>query len=225
MGSKSSSSGGNNNNKGYQGPKGPVAPPSIQTKKVNKMRDARIIENTVQDITRKQIKDPTRFKGSQDSAQVWNTVSMRTGNYATDSKGRPIRTSSGKIVMTSKGRKEYENAMRRIPLSKKQVESQHKIAKVLTLPLMLIPGGGLIRADIVNKQKDNVFKGGSTMSTYGGKNLLSDAEINKIARQQEEVISNKPIAPINVRSRKKKSLLSTIFGKTVGKLGSSQGGL
>ena len=212
MGSKSGSSGNGGNNRGYQGPKGPVAPPSVQTKKVNKQRDARIIENTVQDITRKQISDPNRFQGSKDSKAVWNTVSMRKGNYVTDSRGRPMRTSSGQIVMTSAGRKAYDNAMRRIPLSKKQYESQKKITNILTLPLMLLPGGGLIRAGAKHSMNQSSFNYGNKVMTYGGTNLLSDEERNKLARQQMEVVENRPMPKFDLKKRKKKSLLATLLG-------------
>lgn len=214
MGRSSGSSGGgnNNNNRGYQGPKGPVAPPSIQTPKVNKQRYDRIVENTVQSITKKQTSDPTRMKGSADRKAVTKAVSMRPGNYVVDSKGMPLRTKSGGIVLTSKGQKEVKANMRRIPISKAQYDSQKKISNVMTIPLMLVPGGGLIRAGIKNKQQNNVFEGGSIVSTYGGENLLSDAERNAVASQQAG-------KAVDLRSRKKKTLLSTVFDSTVGKLG------
>tara|TARA_R100000742_G_C4243980_1_gene63175 strand:- start:159 stop:815 length:657 start_codon:yes stop_codon:yes gene_type:complete len=210
--SSGSSGGGNNNNKGYQGPKGPVAPPSIQTKKVNKLRHDRIVENTVQAITKKQTSDPTRMQGSADRKAVEKAVGMRPGNYVVDSKGMPLRTKSGNLVLTSKGQKEVKANMRRIPLSKAQFESQKKISNVLTIPLMLIPGGGLIRAGIKNKQQNNVFEGGKIVSTYGGENLLSDAERDAVASAQAG-------KPVTLRSRKKKTLLSTVFDSTAGKLG------
>jgi len=210
--SSGSSGGGNNNNKGYQGPKGPVAPPSIQTPKVNKQRYDRIVENTVQSITKKQTSDPTRMQGSADRKAVTKSVAMRPGNYVTDSKGMPMMTKSGNVVLTSKGRKEVDRNMRRIPISKAQYESQKKISNVMTIPLMLVPGGGLIRAGIKNKQQNNVFEGGSVVSTYGGENLLSDAERNAVASAQTG-------KEVDLRSRKKKTLLSTVFDSTVGKLG------
>lgn len=226
MGSRSSSSGGGNNS------------PSRPRKQLNdkpiyqdriirqdpKARSEVRTENTISSITKKQISDPTRMQGGADSKSVWSSVSSKPGNFVTDSSGNPVRTGSGSVVMTSAGRKEYESAMGRIPISKAQYDSQKKITNILSLPLIAVPGGGLIRAGIKNQQQNNVFEGGGRMSTYGGgRNNLTDAEANQIARQQQEVINNRPMPEVNLRSRKKTSLLSTIFGN-FGKLG-KQGGL
>ena len=170
MGSKSSSSGGGNNN---SKPRLSVTAPPIYEDRIirqdPKARSEVRTENTIQKITKAQIKDPTRMKGSSDSKAVWSSVSSKPGNFVTDSKGNPVRTSSGSVVMTKAGRKEYNQAMRRIPLSKAQYDSQKKISNIITLPLMLVPGGGLVRAGIKTNQKNNVFEGGGTISTYGGK--------------------------------------------------------
>lgn len=215
MGSRSSSSGGGNNNPSR--PRKQLKDKPIYQDRIirqdPKARSEVRTENVISAITKKQIANPNRMKGGADSSAVWSSVSSKPGNYVTDSKGNPMRTSSGKVVMTSAGRKEYEKAMGRIPISKAQFESQKKMTNILTLPLIAVPGGGLIRAGVKNTQQNNVFEGGGRLSTYGGgKNNLTDAEANEIARQQQEVINNRPIPEVDLRSRKKKSLLSTIFG-------------
>jgi hypothetical protein len=223
MGSKSSSSGGGNNNPSR--PRKQLTDKPIYQDRIirqdPKARSEVRTENEISRITKEQIQNPNRMEGRKDSKAIATSVAMKPGNFVTDRRGNPIRTSSGSIVMTSKGRKEYKQAMGRIPLSKAQFESQKKISNILSLPLMLVPGGGLIRAGMKNKQQNNVFQGGGNLSTYGGgRNNLTDAEANLIARQQQEVIQNRPMPEVNLKKRKRKSLLSTVTG---GKLGS--GGL
>jgi len=223
MGSKSSSSGGGNNSPSR--PRKQLTDKPIYQDRIirqdPKARSEVRTENVISNITNKQIKNPNRMKGGADSTAVWSSVSSKPGNYVSDSKGNPIRTSSGKVVMTSKGRKEYESAMGRIPISKAQYDSQKKISNILSIPLMFVPGGGLIRAGMKNQQQNNVFQGGGNLTTYGGgRNNLTNAEANLIARQQQEVIQNRPMPEVDLKKRKRKSLLSTVTG---GKLGS--GGL
>lgn len=221
MGSKSGGGGGGGGNKGYQGPKGPVAPPSVQDKKTNQKRSQRIIENTVQSITRKQTADPTRMQGGADSTAVWKTVSMQQGNFVKDSRGNPVRGRDGKIVMTSKGRQQYEQAMSRIPLTRAQVESQRKFMNVASLPLMFVPGGGLLRSAVVGNFDTAYQRGGNTVMTYGKGNLLSQDEQNTIATNMQQQEMNKPVAPVDLSTRPRKApsrmnLLDKTFAKFFG---------
>lgn len=214
MGSKSSSGGGGNNNPSR--PRKQLKDKPIYQDRIirqdPKARSEVRTENVISKITKEQISNPNRMKGRQDSAAVWSSVSSKPGNYVTDRRGNPIRTSSGKVVMTSKGRKEYKQAMRRIPLSKAQYDSQRKMTNILTLPLMLVPGGGLLRVAAKNKMAQSSFNYGNKVMTYGGGDNLTDAEANLIARQQMEVIEGRPMPEVNLKKRKRKSLLSTLTG-------------
>ena len=223
MGNSSGSSGGGGNN---NRPRASISqPPVYQDRIIRQSPKARsyvATENKINEITRKQISNPNRMKGSEDKKAITSTVAIKPGNYVTDSKGMPVRTKSGSVVLTSKGKKEVDNAMRRIPLSKAQYESQKKVSNIISLPLMLVPGGGLIRAGIKNKQQNTVFEGGKNIPTYGGKSLISKDEANIIERQRLENLNNKPMPEVDLSKRKRKSVLSTIF-EPFGKLGS--GGL
>ena len=146
MGSKSGSSGGGgSNNNSPKQPRKQLQDKPIYTDAIIRgdagARSYVATENKISEITKKQVNNPNRFKGSEDSRSITATVGLKPGNFVTDSKGRPITDSKGNRVLTSKGRAEKNAAMKRIPLSARQVESQRKVANIITLPLMLLPGG------------------------------------------------------------------------------------
>lgn len=223
MGSKSggSSGGGGNNN---QPRKQLNDKPIYQDRIIRSNKKARSYvakENKISEITKKQIADPTRMQGGADSSAVWRTVSMKPGNYVRDSQGNPIRTKSGKVVMTSAGRKEYNQAMSRIPLTKAQVDSQQKFMKVASLPLMFVPGGGLLRSAAVGNFDKAYQRGGNQVFTYGKGNLLSQAEQNTIATSMQEAELGRQVDPVDLSKRPKKAkrnmnlldkITSSIFG-------------
>ena len=113
MGSKSGPSGGG---KGGSNITSPVQPrKQLQDKPI--YQDAIIrgdagarsyvaTENKISEITKKQVNNPNRMQGSQDSQAILRTVGMKPGNYVTDRRGNPIRDSKANPVLTSKGRKE-----------------------------------------------------------------------------------------------------------------------
>ena len=108
------------------------------------------------------------MKGSDDSRRVWDAVASKKGNYVMDSKGNAIRTKSGSIVMTRRGRKEYEAEMSRIPLSQAQVKSQQKFVNIMSIPLLFVPGGGIIGGAMRSNLKRNHYAGGDKVFTYKG---------------------------------------------------------
>ena len=106
--------------------------------------------------------------------------------------------------------------MKRIPLSAAQVESQRKFSNIITLPLMLLPGGGLIRAGVRSNFKNASTVGGSNVMTYGKGNLLTQDEANYIASQQETVKQNRPVT-VDLNKRKRKgNLLTRVVGEAFG---------
>jgi hypothetical protein len=210
MGGRSSgSSGGGGNNKSPQQPRKQLKDkPIYQDAIIRGNKSARsyvATENKISEITKKQIADPTRMQGGADSDAVWRTVSSKPGNFVTDSKGNPLRTSSGKAVMTSKGRKEYNQAMSRIPLTKAQVDSQRKFMSVASLPLMFVPGGGLLRTAAVGNFDKTFQRGGNQMATYGKGNLLSQDESNEIATMMQEAELGRQVDTVDLSKRPKKA--------------------
>ena len=225
MGSKSGSSGGGgSNNNSPKQPRKQLQDKPIYTDAIIRgdagARSYVATENKISEITKKQVNNPNRFKGSEDSRSITATVGLKPGNFVTDSKGRPITDSKGNRVLTSKGRAEKNAAMKRIPLSASQVESQSKVANIITLPLMLLPGGGLIRAGVRSNFKNATTKGGNRVMTYGQGNLLTQDEANYIASQQETVKQNRPVTVDLSKRNRKGNLLTQMFGEAFGAGGS-----
>ena len=203
---RSSSSGSSRNGGGNRNPSTPTyGPPSIQTKAENKKRYDYMVDRTVQAVTKKQIGDPTRMQGGADHKTVWNSVAMRKGNYVTNKRGIPLRTSSGSIVMTSKGQREFDKTMKRIPTSKAQRESQSKLMSIISLPLFLVPGGSLIRKATLNRMNDP-----NRIFTYGGGELPPE-QVAEIRAQQAEK-GAPPGTKVERKVTKKKSFIDYAFG-------------
>lgn len=175
------------------------------------------IQNTTQDITKKQIANPNRMKGSDDSRRVWDAVANRKGNFVTDSKGNALRTKSGSIVMTSKGRKEYEAEMSRIPLSEAQVKSQQKFVNIMSIPLMFVPGGGIVGSAMRNNMKRNHYAGGDKVFTYKGGTELTQAEKNEIATETMKAQGKQVEGQVDLKKRKPKgNFLTRMFTNVFG---------
>ena len=175
------------------------------------------LQNTVQDITKKQIANKTRMKGSEDSRRVFNAVASKEGNYVKDSKGNALRTRSGSIVMTSKGRKEYEAEMSRIPLSEAQVKSQQKFVNIMSIPLLFVPGGGLVSGAMRSNLKRNHYAGGDKVFTYKGGTELTQAEMNEIATETMKAQGKEVEGQVDLKKRKPKGnfltrMASEMFG-------------
>jgi hypothetical protein len=222
--SSGSSGGGGSNNNSPKQPRKQLQDKPIYTDAIIRgdagARSYVATENKISEITKKQVNNPNRMQGSQDSQAILRTVGMKPGNYVTDRKGNAIRDSKGNPVLTSKGRKEKDAAMRRIPLSAAQVESQRKISNIITLPLMLVPGGGLIRAGVRSNFRNATTKGGNKVMTYGKGNLLTQDEANYIASQQETVKQNRPVTVDLSKRKRKGNLLTRIVGEAFGVGGS-----
>lgn len=201
---RSSSSGGSGSSRNTS--KGPVAPPSVQTKKVNKLRDRRIVDINVRDITKKQINEPTRMQGGADHKQVWNAVAKGLGNVIRNKKGMPIKDSSGQYILNSKGKREFDKAMKRVPLSQAQRESQTKAMSIISLPLFFVPGGGLIRRAAINRMKDQ-----DRIFTYGG-GELSEEQVAEIKAQKAEK-GAPPGTKVKRTIPKRKTFIDYAFGK------------
>ena len=183
------------------------------------------LQNTVQDITKKQIANKTRMKGSEDSRRVFNAVASKEGNYVKDSKGNALRTRSGSIVMTSKGRKEYEAEMSRIPLSEAQVKSQQKFVNIMSIPLLFVPGGGLVGSHMRNTMKRTHYEGGDKVFTYKKGTELSQAEMNEIATETMKAQGKEVEGQVDLTKRKRKgNFLTRMVGDVFGVSQSLTGG-
>ena len=182
------------------------------------------LQNTVQDITKKQIANKTRMEGSDDSRRVFNAVASKEGNYVKDSKGNAIRTRSGSIVMTSKGRKEYEAEMSRIPLSEAQVKSQQKLVNIMSIPLLFVPGGGLVGGAMRRNMKRNHYAGGDKVFTYKDSEL-TQAEKNEIATETMKARGVEVDEQVDLTKRKRKgNFLTRMVGDVFGVNQSFTGG-
>ena len=175
------------------------------------------VQNTVQAITKQQIANPNRMKGSDDSRRVWDAVASKKGNYVMDSKGNALRTKSGSIVMTRQGRKEYEAEMSRIPLSEAQVKSQQKLLNIASIPLMFVPGGGIIGSAMRNNMKRNHYAGGDKVFTYKGGTELTQAEMNEIATETMKAQGKEVEGTVDLKKRKPKgNFLTRMISDTFG---------
>lgn len=175
------------------------------------------VQNTTQAITKQQIANPNRMKGSDDSRRVWDAVASKKGNYVTDSKGNALRTKSGSIVMTRQGRKEYEAEMSRIPLSEAQVKSQQKLLNIASIPLMFVPGGGIVGSAMRNNMKRNHYAGGDKVFTYKQGSELTQAEKNAIATETMKAQGKEVEGTVDLKKRKPKGnfltrMFSDVFG-------------
>ena len=175
------------------------------------------LQNTVQDITKQQIANPNRMQGTEDSARVWDAVAKKEGNYVKDSKGNAIRTKSGSIVMTGKGRKEYEAEMSRIPLSEAQVKSQQKFVNIASIPLLFVPGGGIVGSAMRNNMKRNHYAGGDKVFTYKKGSELTQAEMNEIATETMKAQGKEVEGQVDLTKRKRKgNFLTNMVGDLFG---------
>lgn len=220
MGSSSKSSGGNGGSSRNKPRVNLTSAPIYEDAIIRGNKSARNevrLQNTVQDITKTQIANPSRMKGGDDSKRVWSAVASKKGNYVTDSKGNAIRTKSGSIVMTSRGRKEYEAEMSRIPLSEAQVKSQQNIVNIMSIPLLFVPGGGIIGSAMRNNMKRNHYAGGDKVFTYKGDTELTQAEMNEIATETMKAQGKEVEGQVDLKKRKPKGnfltrMVSGVFG-------------
>ena len=175
------------------------------------------LQNTVQDITKQQIANPNRMKGKDDSRRVWDAVASKKGNYVTDSKGNALRTKSGSIVMTRRGRKEYEAEMSRIPLSEAQVKSQQKFVNIMSIPLLFVPGGGIVGGAMRSNLKRNHYAGGDKVFTYQKGSELTQAEMNEIATETMKAQGKEVEGQVDLKKRKPKgNFLTRMVSETFG---------
>tara|TARA_B100000029_G_scaffold117531_2_gene110744 strand:- start:10664 stop:11356 length:693 start_codon:yes stop_codon:yes gene_type:complete len=223
MGRSSSSS--NSSGGGSSRPRVKISDAPIYTDAIirrnKKARTEVRIQNTTQDITKKQIANPNRMKGGDDSRRVWDAVASKAGNFVTDKFGNAIRTKKGSIVMTSKGKKEYEAEMSRIPLSQAQVKSQRKFVNIMSIPLMFVPGGGLISSAMRHNLKQTHYEGGQKVFTYKKGSELTQEEMNEIATETAKAQGKDVEGTIDLTKRKKKTIFTKIFGGKE-KFGASQ---
>ncbi len=228
MGRSSSSSGGNGgssrNKPRVNLTSAPIYTDAIVRGQRGALNEVRL-QNTVQDITKSQIANPSRMKGSDDSKRVWSAVASKDGNYVKDSKGNAIRTKSGSIVMTSRGRKEYEAEMSRIPLSEAQVKSQQKFVNIMSIPLLFVPGGGIVGSAMRNNMKRNHYAGGDKVFTYKGDTELTQAEMNEIATETLKAQGKEVEGQVDLKKRKPKgNFLTRMVGNVFGAKQSLTGG-